>query len=173
MYFKIKGTYFKIYGLYFLLSQGFDKQQLTQTRRNAVISLFFSMLRQKSLNCAFWQPFLRKMNTHCRLCAYFPKIFLSASRTPETPAAAADTGIPQGDMPFFCSNLPKIPRQNALGASHFAYYMVRKHRQLSEKQLTDPRRPTHWQPNPLPTLPPAFSQKKEVVIFQIHSTVFP
>ena len=29
MYFKIKGTYFKIYGLYFLLSQGFDKQQLT------------------------------------------------------------------------------------------------------------------------------------------------
>ena len=30
MYFKIKGTYFKIYGLYFLLSQGFDKQQLTQ-----------------------------------------------------------------------------------------------------------------------------------------------
>jgi len=83
------------------------------------------------------------MNTHRRLCAYFPKIFLSASRTPETPAAAADTGIPQGDMPFFCSNLPKIPRQNALGASHFAYYMVRKHRQLSEKQLTDPRRPTH------------------------------
>ena len=53
MYFKIKGTYFKIYGLYFLLSQGFDKQQLIQTRRNAVISLFFSMLRQKSLNCAF------------------------------------------------------------------------------------------------------------------------
>ena len=53
MYFKIKGTYFKIHGLYFLLSQGFDKQQLTQTRRNAVISLFFSMLRQKSLNCAF------------------------------------------------------------------------------------------------------------------------
>ena len=29
MYFKIKGTYFKIYGLYFLLSQGFEKQQLT------------------------------------------------------------------------------------------------------------------------------------------------
>ena len=29
MYFKIKGTYFKIHGLYFLLSQGFDKQQLT------------------------------------------------------------------------------------------------------------------------------------------------
>ena len=53
MYFKIKGTYFKIYGLYFLYSQGFDKQQLTQTRRNTVISLFFSMLRQKSLNCAF------------------------------------------------------------------------------------------------------------------------
>ena len=53
MYFKIKGTYFKIYGLYFLYSQGFDKQQLTQTRRNAVISLFFSMLRQKSLNCSF------------------------------------------------------------------------------------------------------------------------
>ena len=115
MYFKIKGTYFKIYGLYFLLSQGFDKQQLTQTHRNAVISLFFSMLRQKFLNCAFWQPFLRKMNTHRRLCACFPKIFLAASRTPETPAAAADTGIPQGDMPFCCSNLPKIPRQNALG----------------------------------------------------------
>ena len=61
MYFKIKGTYFKIYGLYFLLSQGFDKQQLTQTRRNAVISLFFSMLRQNplialsdSLFCAKW-----------------------------------------------------------------------------------------------------------------------
>ena len=53
MYFKIKGTYFKICALYFLLSQGFDKQQLTQTRRNAVISLFFSMLRQKFLNCAF------------------------------------------------------------------------------------------------------------------------
>ena len=33
MYFKIKGTYFKIYGLYFLLSQGFDKQQLTQTHK--------------------------------------------------------------------------------------------------------------------------------------------
>ena len=49
MYFKIKGTYFKIYGLYFLLSQGFDKQQLTRTRKKVVISLFFSMLRQKSL----------------------------------------------------------------------------------------------------------------------------
>ena len=116
--------------------------------KNPLIALSDSLFCAKWIHTAVYAHIFRK---------YFFLLPERLKHLPPQPTQAYRKEICR----FFCSNLPKIPRQNALGASHFAYYMVRKHRQLSEKQLTDPRRPTHWQPNPLPTLPPAFSQKKK------------
>ena len=97
--------------------------------KNPLIALSDSFFAQNE----YALPFMRIFSENISFC--FPNARNTCRRSRHRHTARR--------YAVFCSNLPKIPRQNALGASHFAYYMVRKHRQLSEKQLTDPRRPTH------------------------------
>ena len=97
--------------------------------KNSLIALSDSFFAQNE----YTLPFMRIFSENISFC--FPNARNTCRRSRHRHTARR--------YAVFLQQSPKIPRQNALGASHFAYYMVRKHRQLSEKQLTDPRRPTH------------------------------